>query len=404
MKLIIYASIVGVSLLSCKHNATNKQNNTIEDIMISQENSLRFTKKEDIKSTLSYLKTTFYKVPDDDIFRNVILDKFQIDIDTIDSKIKDFIMYEEAILDTQVSTDAIMYPTAYRDSKFLTLLVEDITEDFFSDRTSFIDFSKERKEILYHFNNWIFYDSKASFAYLKGKKPWTFMHMIHDYAYTGSDEYTQFILKKLRNGREAQEDVDEMVMGWGAKKKRYSVRENVVEKIIEFRPDLVFNIGMIVSDYSEYTVKSKELNQFYTYETKEQKLEDFSYLMNVLVDQGMVGILDELYNEKPMILRLLKKNDFYNYKDLKEYSLKAYGQTPYDEENPKPVYNIAVINDPDGYTNVRNKNGEVIFKIEDGEKFMVSKEGKNLIGDSYKEGWWFVRFKGNEGWVHSSRV
>ena len=404
MKLAVYISIIGMSLLSCKQNTTSGQNNKKGDIMVSRKYELKYTKEQDVKSSLSYLKTKSYQVPKDSVFRNIILEKFQINIDTIDVKIKDSIIYEEAILDTQVSTDAIMYPTAYRENRFITPLIKDWHDDFFSDRTSFEDFNRERKEILYHFNDWLFYENKASFTFLKVKKPHTFMYMIHDYAYTGNDEYTKFILQNLGEEREAQEDINEMVMGWVAEKKRYGLRKNVVEKIIELQPDLVFNIGMIVSDFEEYTVKSKERDQFYTYETEEQKLEDFSYLMNVLVDQGMVGILDELYNENPMVLGLLKKNDFYGYKDLKEYSLKAYGQTPYDEENPKPVYEMAVINDPDGYTNVRNKNGEVIFKIQDGEEFMVSKSKKEIIGEFYKEGWWYVSFKGQKGWIHKSRV
>ncbi|WP_148639260.1 hypothetical protein [Aquimarina longa] len=415
MKLAVYTSIIGMSLLSCKQNTTNGQNDTDQNnikqnIMVSQDYPLKYTQKQDVKSILSYLQTKFYKTPSDSIFRNVIAEKFKIDIDTAFympssiSYLKE--KYEEVGLAPFLnkSDSPILYARAYRTNKFICPLIEDSIEGFFIDGKSFEDYPRERKEILYHFNNWMFHDNKASFAYLKAKKPYTFMHMIHDYAYTGNDEYTKFILKSIGEGRHAQENVDEMAMGWVAKKKRYGVRKNVVEKIVELQPSLVFNIGMIVSDFEGYTVKSKERNQFYTYETKEQKLEDFSYLMNVLVDQGMVGILDELYNEDPMVLGLLKKHDFYGYKDLKNYSLKRYGQTPYDEEHPKPVYDMAVINDPDGYTNVRDKSGEIIFKIMDGEEFMVSKSDKKIIGEFYKEGWWFVRFKGKEGWIHNSRV
>ncbi len=402
--------VILLFMFACKSNSENDDNSkkTINkedtEMAISNSYRIRYTSQSDILNAKKFLTRKVYEMPNNKVFRSKIIEKFKIDIDTIDAKIKDSIIYEEAILDTQVSIDAIMYPVAYRGNKFLTPLVEDMIEDFFSDRTRFENFPQERKEIFYHFNNWIFNDAKASFAYLKSKKPWTFMYMIHDYAYTDNDEYTNFILKNLGEEREAQEDINEMVMGWVAEEKRYGLRKNVVEKIVELQPDFVFNIGMIVSDFEEYTVKSKELNQFYSYETKEQKLEDFSYLMNALVDQGMVGILDELYNENPMILGLLKKHDFYGHKSLKEYSLKAYGQTPYDEENPKPVYDMAVINDPDGYTNVRDKSGEVIFKITDGEEFMVSKSKKEIIGEFYKEGWWYVSFKGEKGWIHKSRV
>ncbi|GGX35555.1 SH3 domain-containing protein [Aquimarina muelleri] len=417
MKSILYASIIGILVLSCKNSTTNGQNNTQQKTETETENTimvdfsnrypLASCTEADAKEVLKFFKTKSYSRPESNVFRNKILEKFKINIDTLDNNKKDDILYEDTSLVFPLYEKlAYSFPIAFRENRFMVPVVDDFIEDYFSDRTPFKDFPRERKEILYHFNNWIFYENKASFTFLKVKKPWTFMHLIHEYDYTGDDEYTSFILENLGEEREAQEDINEMVIGWVTGKKYYAVRKNVVEKIVELQPDLVFNIGMIVSDYSEYAVKTPENRKFLfcTYETEEQKLEDFSYLMNVLVDQGMVGILDELYNENPMVLGLLKKNDFYGYKGLKEYSLKAYGQTPYDEENPKPVYEMAVINDPDGYTNVRDKSGEIIFKIQDGEEFMVSKSKKEIIGEFYKEGWWYVSFKGQKGWIHKSRV
>ena len=395
-------------LISCKNNGQenpiNQKKENETNMKISNTYKLNYTSKEDIFNVQKFLSSKNFKSLDDTLFKNKIIEKFNVNIDTIGSK--NSIVYEEATLDPNISTDAILYTTAYRGNKFMVPIIEDLIEPFFSDRTKFEDFPTERKDILYHFNNWVFYDNKASFTYLKTKKPWTFMHLINDYGYVGNDEYTRFILKNIGEGREAQDNINEMVISWAPRKNRFEIRKTVIEKIIEFQPDLVFNIGMIVSDYAVYTIKSKESkNSFlHTYETEEQKLEDFSYLMNVLVDQGMVGILDELYNENPMVLGLLKKNNFYGYEDLKNYSLHAYGQTPYDEENPKPIYEMAVINDPDGYTNVRDSSGEVVFKIKDGEEFMVSKSDKEIIGDFYKDGWWYVRFQGKNGWIHNSRV
>ena len=129
MKLAVYISIIGMSLLSCKHNRTNGQNNKKEDLMVSQKHELKYTKEQDIKSALSYLKTKSYQVPNDNVFRNIILEKFQIDIDTA------FYMpssisytrekFEEVGLTPFLnkSDSPVLYAKAYRGNKFIDLSV-----------------------------------------------------------------------------------------------------------------------------------------------------------------------------------------------------------------------------------------------------------------------------------------
>ncbi len=57
-----------------------------------------------------------------------------------------------------------------------------------------------------------------------------------------------------------------------------------------------------------------------------------------------------------------------------------------------------VINDPDGYTNVRNGKSvqsEILFEIMEGEEFKVlNKDGS----------WWQIDYNGEKGYIHSSRV
>ncbi len=414
MNQIITLIAISLTLFSCKENVTTANNKpkeenktTIEDssmIPFSTNKTISENKVSDEKAAFQYLQSKKYTFPDAATFRNIIIEIFKMDIDTINQN--NTVVFDEVMLDPQITTEFVLYPTAYKENKFLTPLIEDFVVDFFNEDDSFEEFSREKKEIFFHFNNWIFHDDKASFAYLKAKKPYAFMHMIHDYAYIKDDSYVKFILESIKEDEYTQDNIDEMVMGWTKETNGNYVRKNVVEKIIELDDSFAFYIAMIVSDYEEYTVKSKEHNDkmLYVYETEEQRLEDFVYLMNVVVQQGIVGIIDELYHKNPMVLGLLKKHDFYNYKDLKSYSLGSFGQTPRDEDKPQPVYHLAVIDDPDGYTNVRDSKGKVLFKIQRGEEFMVSKSNKEIIGDFYKEGWWYVYFKNQKGWIHSSRV
>jgi len=59
---------------------------------------------------------------------------------------------------------------------------------------------------------------------------------------------------------------------------------------------------------------------------------------------------------------------------------------------------FGIINDPDGYTNVRKEKSsksEILFQIYEDEKFIL----QNNEGD-----WWLIEYNGNQGYIHNSRV
>ena len=53
--------------------------------------------------------------------------------------------------------------------------------------------------------------------------------------------------------------------------------------------------------------------------------------------------------------------------------LTAVGSKPPEAEDTTPRVSMAVINDPDGYTNVRDYDGKVIAKVKEGERFIAAK-------------------------------
>jgi uncharacterized delta-60 repeat protein len=53
--------------------------------------------------------------------------------------------------------------------------------------------------------------------------------------------------------------------------------------------------------------------------------------------------------------------------------LTAVGSKPSEAEDTAPRVSMAVINDPDGYTNVRDYDGKVIAKVKAGERFVAAK-------------------------------
>ena len=81
--------------------------------------------------------------------------------------------------------------------------------------------------------------------------------------------------------------------------------------------------------------------------------------------------------------------------------LTAVGSKPPEaEEDSTPRVSMAVISDPDGYTNVRDYNGKVLAKVKAGERFIAAKPW-NQSGDSK----WSVCLKsGITGFMDKNRI
>src|SRR6476660_3591181 len=80
--------------------------------------------------------------------------------------------------------------------------------------------------------------------------------------------------------------------------------------------------------------------------------------------------------------------------------LTAVGSKPSESENTTPRVSMAVISDPDGYTNVRDYNGKVLAKVKAGERFIAAKPW-NQSGDSK----WSVCLKsGITGFMDKNRI
>jgi uncharacterized delta-60 repeat protein len=80
--------------------------------------------------------------------------------------------------------------------------------------------------------------------------------------------------------------------------------------------------------------------------------------------------------------------------------LTAVGSKPPEAEDATPRVSMAVINDPDGYTNVRDYDGKVVAKVKEGERFIAAKPW-NRSDDSK----WSVRLKsGLTGFMDKTRI
>ncbi len=97
----------------------------------------------------------------------------------------------------------------------------------------------------------------------------------------------------------------------------------------------------------------------------------------------------------------IKGVDFSKLKIVKPTNKKEVSES-IEENNNEDINDndqeVFTINDPDGYTNVReekNNKSKILFKINEGDEFKVI---------SKKSDWWEIEFNDKTGFVHKSRI
>ena len=69
-------------------------------------------------------------------------------------------------------------------------------------------------------------------------------------------------------------------------------------------------------------------------------------------------------------------------------------------ESNHELIRLAIINDSDGYTNVRsepNSKSDILFKLTDEDEFHV-------VNPSKENSWWIICFENKYGFMHQSRI
>ena len=136
---------------------------------------------------------------------------------------------------------------------------------------------------------------------------------------------------------------------------------------------------------------------------EEDTNELYNYLMAHCYAAGQPGLIEYLYDTNPKMKTVFKENGFYGVEGLEEYTNDLY--IPQDQRyaigslDPDPYEGYGVINDPDGFSNMRSGKGRnypITKKILKGEKFAIDR----------KENDWtlIVLADGTRGWIHSSRI
>lgn len=245
--------------------------------------------------------------------------------------------------------------------------------------------------LLYHYNQFIFNNDKASLTWLKAKQPELLASLVKNYGFTKNDEVLKAVFEKTRFKNAF--DVRELI--FGTENNLLVLRTEMLQKIreIEYKNAVAEGFSETVAGDFYYTL-DKTLADF-VQNKKNYKDPDRSIavLLNELALSGISGSIDSFLKNESSYLSTLRKNSFFQQEKLREYVENIYDA---DESEISDIY---FIRDADGYTNLRkekNTASQVLEKIpSDQQVTILNKEGD----------WWHVQAQsGKKGYVHKSKI
>lgn len=246
-------------------------------------------------------------------------------------------------------------------------------------------------DLLYNYNQFIFYNDKAALTWIKAKRPDLLQLLVKSYGFTKDDEILKFVFDKVNFKNSF--DIREII--FGTEDNKLVLREEIVKKIrqIKYKEQTVAGFSETVAgDF--YTTIVKNINDIVK-NPKNYKDPDryVAFLLNELALSGITGDIDSILNNNVAYLKMIKDNKYYNFDELKSYL-----ENNYDSSSAE-ISDIYFINDADGYTNLRKEKSstsEVLQKITAGEEVQVL--DKN--GD-----WWQVQTnEGKKGYVFKTKI
>ncbi|MBP1165821.1 hypothetical protein JOE44_002705 [Chryseobacterium sp. PvR013] len=172
--------------------------------------------------------------------------------------------------------------------------------------------------------------------------------------------------------------------------RKETIRKGLILKLFNHNPALISQlIRFMMNNKSPVNQSKTDEALAFLLHTQLKKNENNDWSQN----EGF-GMVSYCYDKDKELMKRFKNNDFYN-DPLLRNATEAY--STFNQGKTSESY--AVINDPDGYTNLRkdkNTTSEVLQKIKSGEKVKVLDQS----GD-----WWLVETKDRkQGYVHKSRI
>jgi|GEM_PF-5114261 len=410
---------VGCQTVSQKENHTQSSNlsTNMATTVIDTTVKNRFADHEEILKASLVLDKKGFKRPDYHTFRARVLEVFGIDLDTASYNDVRLLPPYKMGKDETIG----FCPIAVKNAMFIDPYGDYIFEVYDQNKLHDIPVSEWNKNYInyfYDFNQMLFYNDKAALARVKGANETdaqqeSFESLLYDYAYTGNDDINKILIGRISETREGYDSFVAALYSAMRTKRGFGVRKNVLAKMLQFKPGLMIHVGELLRDIkSSYATAPNQTERLAC-------LEDIALLLDASIQAAIPGFAEEMYDTNKDWKEEFKKNAYFQLSALRQFSEQGYRtaqQRKEDEqENVEQVWLVqeaayqdinksktGVINDPDGYTNIRqygrSTNSQILGKLVNGEKF-------NFWQTPTPTDWWIVQTKsGLRGFVHKSRI
>lgn len=367
MKKIAILLMITAFLVSCNPQTKNTKSKGLKppynefkegEVALNFE-ALTTDKKEELKTSMDSFD---YKYPSETDFNTIVKQIFNLDIS----------VYNHNIIVLQHS---LMPEIAIKDLKLVYV-------EYDSDISI-------NGEFLFNYNNYLFYNSKTSFDWLRNRQPSILKELVISYGYIKDEDLLDFVFSTT--DFTSKPELDDLL--FKTEDLKYSLRKEILYKIRE----IVYN-NQEVTGFSEtidgdfYYTLLPIINHIQSNkELYNHPEESIAVLLNEMAKSGITGGIDSFINNDSSIIQILEKNDYFGQSNLKEYITVVYEK--------EEIINYGQIIDPDGHTNLRKKpssDSDILQRIATGE--MVEIVSKDSL-------WYKVNTDaGQTGYVHNSRL
>lgn len=368
MKIIIKMLFITLLVQSCNGQ---KETSNMKTDTLNYKNSDYILS---YKIILDSIKNCF-EAPNDSAFKNRVLEVYGTDIDKSNYTDVELTMKDYGEL-------------ALKNYNYIIPYIMDVPNN------------EDATKKICNYNKMIFNNDGAATNWIKSKHSDLIIEIVKEYGYTENKNWLQFAFSRAKLS-----DPDELQSFLFDYKCKDTVRgeSGDCNTISKLRKDMLAKMIQNGAELSQLHLVANMVSNSDQEMYEEDTAELYNYLIAQCYAAGQSGIIEYIYDTKPKIKEVFKKNNYYNVEGLEDYTNNFY--KPQEERfglgslGPDPYLGYGVINDPDGYSNLRKGKGTnhpIVKKIIEDEKFAIKrKDGE----------WWLVVLAdGTEGWLHESRV
>lgn len=327
-----------------------------------------------------------FQKPDENVFKNRIKDIFGIEIDNYDETQQNYsgILPREKSKNTKLLlprygfiSEAESQPIVHLTNRYISW------EDPEEDNTS-----------LLHLNKYIFYNDEVSFSYLKTVKSGYLYYLVLNFGYIKDEKLVDFIIDEIGLNPDREETNDfasKVFIGSNGIFGKRQLRKELIKRYFQKYPTseyMYFNLADRILNKKRDNGENYEGNRY----------EDAAFLLEIQLEYSkeqlgslIFGGVDYILKKYPEFFVEVKNKNGFNNQILSNYKL-------YNEDEEE-IIGYVKIQDPDGYSNMResnNSNSKIIEKINSGEGVFVLKNDGEWLKVETKEG--------KQGYVHKSRI